>query len=148
MSRFSTARGTKRETLARLSALRAQFGEHGVKVEEHVQERRGLWRLKFKLTPERERIRLQNVALKEQGRPVFEPTESQRAILASIFGGAELVRWWWRGKYIWKVSSTRVADVDIALLLSHKLIRQVGGDECVLTQAGTREVLRRLGGNP
>ncbi len=144
----STVRGTKREMQQRQAALRAQFGEHGVGFEPLAKERRGSWRLRFWMTPEREAIRLQNLALKGKS---WEPElpDSQRAILAEMVGGATLVRRFFKGgKWFWQLSTKGPAETieDVLLLLHSKLLRQAAGDECVLTPAGRRLVLRRLGG--
>lgn len=135
-----TARGTKRETLARLSALRAQFGEHGVQVEEHVQERRGLWRLRFKLTPDRERIRQINLKLKGTP-PSFEPTTRQTFFLAALFGKSLLNQGDQR-----RARQAPARAEELEPLLANKLVRKTG-DSFTLTVAGKRLVLRRLGGN-
>lgn len=152
-STVSTVRGTKREMEARLSALRGQFGPKGVEAT-LFQEKRGQWRLSFWLTPERESIRRQNLALKRNGRPVFEPSESQRAILAALFGGAELIAREWGGRPAWGISgNARPRGADVLELLQHGLIRlQPGSDTIIplryaLTPAGSRTVLRGLGGN-
>lgn len=146
---ISTARGTKREMQQRLSGLRGQFGPKGVEAT-LFREGRGRWRLNFWLTLERERIRQVNLKLKGK-KPEEGPElpDSARAILAAIFTGAELLPFQWAGKPAWRLSTKhrRERAEDVVLLKHFRLIRFFG-DSYILTAAGTREVLRRLGGNP
>lgn len=139
-STVSTVRGTKRATTARLSALFGQWGAHGVEVVEHVQEKRGVWRLSFRLTPDREMRRQINLKLKAS-RQVFEPSESQRAILAAMLGGAGADISFWN-----VLDLFMQGRADIEILIHHRLIRKAG-EVYKLTPKGRRLVLRRLGGN-
>ncbi len=135
----STVRGTKREMQAKLAALRAQFGEHGVGFEPLEKEARGSWRLRFWLTPERERIRRQNLALKGNGRP-FEPSPNQAFFLAALFGKSLLNQGDQR-----KARQAEARTDELEPLLAQKLVRKAG-DSFTLTAAGKRLVLSRLGG--
>lgn len=142
----SVHRGPKRDGEEKLAALRAQFGPHGVEVVQFERVRRGDWRLRFRLTPEREKIRQINLKLKEAS-VGFEPSESQRAILAALFAGAELLAFQWAGRPAWRLSSkhTRERAEDVALLAQNRLIRRAkAGDAYKLTPEGSRTVLRRL----